>query len=200
MTTLVLVRHGQTDWNLQRRIQGATDIPLNEVGRQQAFEAALLLRERRWDGVITSPLIRARHTAQIIAGELALADPVSLSDIVERNFGEAEGLTREQVFERFPDGVPVPGRERREQVAARVAPALSGLAADHPGQLLIVVTHGGVIGTMLRYVSSGALPQPGEMIPNGSAHEFEFRDGHLLLVRGDEVHGPRDPVASSLMG
>ena len=104
------------------------------------------------------------------------------------------------MLERYPDGVAVPGRETREQVAARVAPALVALAADHPGKSLILVTHGGVIGTMLRYVSNSALPLPGEMITNGSAHEFGFRDGELVLVRGDEIHGPRDPVASSLLG
>lgn len=200
MTTLVLVRHGQTDWNLERRIQGVTDIPLNETGRQQAYEAAQRLRGRLWDRVITSPLSRTRETATIIASELSLPDPISLAEIAERNFGQGEGLTGEEMLERFPDGTVVPGRETREQVAARVAPALAALAVRHPGQALLVITHGGVIGTMLRYVSSGALPLPGEMITNGSAHEFGFRDGALVLVRGDEVHGPRDPVASSLMG
>lgn len=200
MTTLVMVRHGQTDWNLRRRIQGVTDIPLNETGRLQALEAAKRLEDRHWDGVYASPLSRAWETASIIAQQLSLPHPVPLAAIAERNFGEGEGLTGEEVLERFPDGVRVPGRETRDQVAARVAPALQGLATEHPGKTLIVVTHGGVIGTMLRYVSNGALPLPGEMITNGSAHEFGFRDGELVLVRGDDVHGPRDPVASSLMG
>ncbi|WP_111719957.1 histidine phosphatase family protein [Homoserinimonas sp. OAct 916] len=200
MTTLVLVRHGQTDWNRERRIQGLTDIPLNETGRQQALDAAGRLRGRSWDGVITSPLSRARDTALIISEQLSLPAPVSVAEISERNFGEGEGLTGEEVLERFPDGVLIPGRETRAQVAARVTPALAELAASRPGQSLIVVTHGGVIGTMLRYVSGGALPLPGELITNGSVHEFGFRDGQLVLVRGEEVHGPRDPVSASLMG
>ena len=70
MTELYLVRHGETDWNRQRRIQGLTDIPLNETGRRQARDTGMLLRRRRWDGVFSSPLSRAVETASIIAVRL----------------------------------------------------------------------------------------------------------------------------------
>ena len=92
MTLLYLVRHGETDWNLQRRIQGSTDIPLNNTGRQQASRTGRLLARRHWDAVITSPLSRAAETAQIIAVELDLPAPESLPELVERAYGEAEGL------------------------------------------------------------------------------------------------------------
>lgn len=198
MTTLALVRHGQTDWNLNRRIQGSTDIPLNATGRADALAAAERLRTHEWHAVYTSPLRRALDTAVIIADELGLGAPKALATIVERNYGEAEGLTGEQVLERYPDQMEVPGRETREAVTRRVAPALIELAKVHPGSRLIVVTHGGVIGSMLRWVSDGALPVPGEVIANGSVHEFVYQDGDLHIIRGGETHGPRDMVQSAV--
>ena len=189
MTTFTFVRHGQTDWNFQKRIQGSTDVPLNETGREQARETGRVLAERRWDGVVASPLSRARETADIIAAELSAEQPgtveVELVDaLVERSYGEVEGLNYEQITERFP-GHPmnvVPGRERRSEVVARVLPALEALAADHPGESLIVVSHGGVIGSLIRYVTDKALPEQGQAIPNGSAHEFVVDDGHLSIA------------------
>jgi uncharacterized phosphatase len=124
MTELYLVRHGETDWNRQRRIQGLTDIPLNDTGRAQARATGELLARRSWDAVYASPLARARETAAIIAGELGLPGPTLLDALVERNYGDAEGLDWMQVDSRFPHGAAVPGRESREQVGARVVPAL----------------------------------------------------------------------------
>ena len=107
MTELYLVRHGETDWNRQRRIQGLTDIPLNDTGREQARMTGMLLARRRfpgaqWDAVLTSPLSRAAETAAIIAGELGLPAPVSIATMVERNYGEAEGLDFVELERRFP--------------------------------------------------------------------------------------------------
>jgi uncharacterized phosphatase len=84
MTLLYLVRHGETDWNRQRRIQGSTDIPLNATGRDQAARTARLLGRRSWDAILTSPLSRAVETASIISGELGLGAPEVLEDIAER--------------------------------------------------------------------------------------------------------------------
>src|SRR4051794_10846449 len=121
MTELYLVRHGETDWNRQRRIQGLTDIPLNDTGREQARMTGLLLARRRfagahWDAVLTSPLSRAAETGAIIATELGLAAPQSIGAVVERNYGEAEGLDFRELERRFPPGTDVPGRETRGQV------------------------------------------------------------------------------------
>ncbi|WP_291054121.1 histidine phosphatase family protein [Herbiconiux sp.] len=184
MTTFTFVRHGQTDWNFQKRIQGSTDVPLNETGREQARETGRVLAERRWDGIVASPLSRARETAEIIAAELGIDEVELVPELVERSYGEVEGLNAEQIAERFP-GHPmnvVPGRERRSDVVARVLPALEALAEEHPGDSLIVVSHGGVIGSLIRYVTDRALPQQGQMIPNGSAHDFVVDDGHLSIA------------------
>lgn len=193
MTTFTFVRHGQTDWNFQKRIQGSTDVPLNETGREQARESGRVLAERRWDGVVASPLSRAHETAEIIAAELGIDEVELVPELVERSYGEVEGLNAEQIAERFP-GHPknvVPGRERRSEVVARVLPALEALAEEHPGESLIVVSHGGVIGSLIRYVTDRALPQQGQMIPNGSAHDFVVDDGHLSIAEfnGEAIPG-----------
>lgn len=198
MTKIVLVRHGQTDWNLNRRIQGSTDIPLNDTGRADALAAAEALRGEHFDGIIASPLSRALDTARIIATELELGEPGLLDTIVERHYGDAEGLTGEELFKRFPDRNQVPGRETWEKVTARVVPALAELAEANPDKSLIVVTHGGVIGALLRHITDGALPLPAEVIANGSAHVFYYRDGSLQVDRDFEGAGPRDVVTAAV--
>ena len=184
MTLLYLVRHGETDWNRARRIQGSTDIPLNQTGRDQAAVTAALLANRSWDGVYASPLSRAFETASIIAGELGLGTPDTLDAIVERHYGEAEGLNYDQIDARFPGDTPVPGRETRNQVAERVVPALIALAERHPGESLVVVSHGGVIRSVLNEVEPGK--GANELIRNGSVHSFRHVDGALELIAFDD--------------
>jgi uncharacterized phosphatase len=186
MTLLYLVRHGETDWNRERRIQGSTDIPLNEVGREQAARAGALLSRRHWDGIASSPLARAYETAQIIGAELGLADIEILEDLVERAYGEAEGLVDSELAARFPGETEVPGRETREQVAARVLPSLIALAERHPGSNLIVATHGAVIRTVMETVASGSSQHRGKSITNGSIHSFRLVDRDLELVAFDD--------------
>ena len=183
MTTIYLVRHGETDWNRARRIQGSTDIPLNETGRSQAAATGRLLARRQWDGIYASPLGRARETAQIIAREAGLGEPELIPAIVERNYGTAEGMTGEDIDRLFPNGAEVPGRETREAVAERVIAALHELAARHPGESLIVVAHGGVIRSVLNAVEPDS---PVEPIRNGSVHSFRHADGGLSLIAFDD--------------
>ena len=181
MTHLVLVRHGQTDWNRTRRIQGASDIPLNDVGRRQARDAAATLADGGWAAVYTSPLSRAAETASIVAAGLGLPEPVVVPGLAERGYGLAEGLTGDEVRERFR-GAPVPGRESVQSVLARALEELDGLAERHPDDGIVVVTHGGVIGALIRWLTDEQLPAPGNLILNGSSHMFEHRDGALALV------------------
>ncbi len=183
MTRLSLVRHGQTDWNLARRIQGSTDVPLNATGRAQADATGRALAAAAWDAIYTSPLSRAQETASIIAGHVGLAAPTAVDGIAERRYGEAEGLTGPEILARWPEGTPVPGRESREAVVERALPVLLDLAERHDGESLIIVSHGGVIGSLVRHVTGHALPGPGEVIPNGSVHTFVLREGRLELDR-----------------
>lgn len=186
MTLLYLVRHGETDWNLARRIQGKTDVPLNDTGREQARRTGRLLSRRQWDRVVSSPLVRAAETADIIAAELGLGEVERILDIAERNYGEAEGLTTEELAERFPGRAEVPGREGREVVAARVLAALARLGEQHPGERIIVTSHGGVIRAVLNIVAPDEPSHRGIPISNGSVHTFEYTDGGLRLVQFDD--------------
>jgi uncharacterized phosphatase len=184
MTELYLVRHGETDWNAARRIQGRTDIPLNETGREQAHRAGALLARRRWNAIYASPLGRAHETATIIGEHLGMHEVTHLEALIERNYGEAEGMGFDEIEARYPEGVHAPGQETREVVAARVVPALLELAAQHPGERLILVSHGGAIRSVLQAV------QPGTQHPritNASVHSFRVDDaGELRLIAFDD--------------
>jgi uncharacterized phosphatase len=200
MTRLSIVRHGQTDWNLATRIQGSTDIPLNATGRAQAARAALRLidteSDTNWAAIVTSPLARAHESARIVAAVLGLPEPQVVPELTERHHGEIEGLTFAERQARFPDGVAVPGLESRQAVLDRVLPALETLAAEANGRPLIVLCHGGVIGTLIRHATGGSRPTPYELIANGSSHDFAWRNGTLQLdhfdmtvrVRAEDAH------------
>ncbi|GAA4154840.1 phosphatase PhoE [Gryllotalpicola daejeonensis] len=183
MTRISLVRHGQTDWNRDGRIQGRSDIPLNDTGREQAHETGRALRVRRFDGVYASPLVRAFETAEIIAGELGMPEPVAVPGLEERSYGRAEGMTGPEIRAAFGDNrADVPEWEDDASVLARVLEALAGLAAHHEGERILVVVHGGVIGAVARHLTDGARPAKGEAIGNASVHDLEVVDGELRLV------------------
>ena len=183
MTAFALVRHGETDWNRERRIQGSTDIPLNDTGRDQARATGALLASRRWNALVASPLSRAAETARLIGEHVGLAEPELEPRLAERDYGAAEGLTGTEIDVKFPDGADVPGRETREAVAERAVAALHDLAARHPGEAVIVVAHGGVIRSVLESVEPG---RHRGMITNGSVHSFRHADGALELVAFDD--------------
>lgn len=183
MTEIYLVRHGETDWNRARRIQGRTDVPLNDTGREQARRTAELLARRSWDAVLTSPLSRARETAQIIAERLGLGEPAEVPALVERNYGAAEGLNFAQIDARYPEGTEVPGRESRTAVAERVMPELRRIAEEHLGGALVIVSHGGAIRAVLSEVDPAWST---DRITNGSIHSFRFEDGSLRLIAFDD--------------
>ncbi len=189
MTYLSLVRHGQTDWNLARRIQGSTDIPLNAQGREDARTAARALAVHPHDAIYASPLLRARQTAEIIADELGLPAPELLPDVREREFGEGEGMLVVDFLAQYGDWhAPVPGAETLDGAGERALLALHEIArharrrsAPH-AESLIVVTHGGILRSLLGTVSGGTLPREGELLRNGSVHRFEAAPGVLRLL------------------
>ncbi len=183
MTLLYLVRHGETDWNRARRVQGSTDIPLNQTGRAQARATGRLLASRDWDVIIASPLSRAFETATIVAAELGLGAVTPNPAFMERRYGEAEGLDHDEIDDRFPGDTPVPGRESRDAVTARVLPALMEVAEAHRGRTILVVSHGGVIRSVLNAVD----PEGSHgLIRNGSVHSFRYLDGEFELIAFDD--------------
>ena len=182
-TRISLVRHGQTDWNKDGRIQGRSDIPLNDTGREQARETGRALRGRRFDGVYASPLKRALETAAIIASELRMPEPTPVPGLEERSYGQAEGMTGPEIRAAFGDDRhDVPGWEDDASLLTRVLGALARLGAHHAGERVLVVAHGGVIGAVARHLTGGERPAKGEAILNGSVHDLEVVDGELALV------------------
>jgi uncharacterized phosphatase len=140
---IALVRHGETDWNRQRRWQGRSDIPLNHVGREQAVSAAPVLAGRSWSWMLTSPLQRARETGALIAAELPPM-PVDVdAELVEQDYGEADGMINTDAADRWPDG-SFPGMESRSELRDRGIGAIQRIAAGRSGPG-IVVAHGGLI-------------------------------------------------------
>ncbi|MGI6877558.1 histidine phosphatase family protein [Microbacterium sp. gxy059] len=182
MTLIALVRHGQTEWNREGRLQGLSDIPLNDTGRAQAAAAAEALRGGDWELLVASPLVRARETAEIIGSALGLGEPAVRPDLRERAYGDAEGMRLEEYWERYPGGVEIPGAETDEEVVARARRELRAIADDAEGRPVIAVAHGGLIARLLRDVTGGRLPRTGERIGNGSQQVIEVAGSDLRVV------------------
>ncbi len=194
MTTLLtLVRHGETDWNAQRRIQGSTDIPLNDTGRSQAAATAMLLSRRRFDAVVASPLSRAYETGAIIAERLGLAAPATYAGLAERSYGEAEGLTDAEVLRRYPHD-DVPGRESRRALLERATETLAEIAVRFDAGSVVVATHGAVIRSIVNASAPGTVDRTRTPIRNGSVHSFRWDPERFRaeLVRFDD---PLDEVS-----
>ena len=166
MTELLLVRHGETDWNRDRRFQGHADPPLNEMGREQAHALAAELAGERIELVYTSDLCRARETAEIVAASLG-ADLVALRDLREIDVGEWEGLTWPEIEERYPEGARAwheqgfgwEAGETYDELGERVVAALRRIAADHPEQRVLVVGHGGTIRATRAFLEGLSVPE-----------------------------------------
>ena len=158
MTKVILVRHGQTLWNLEMKYQGHCDVELTEKGVEQAMLVAQRLADENVSAVYASDLCRALKTAECIAEKHNL--PVtSIPGLREINFGEWEGLTFEGINSQWtdtmaavfthPDEAQIPGGETFRAVKERATLALEKLVAAHPNQTIVVVSHGGTIRTLL---------------------------------------------------
>jgi broad specificity phosphatase PhoE len=190
-TTLVLVRHAETDWNRERRFQGRADLPLNEAGREQARALAGRLRTEPVTAVYTSPLRRALETAEIVAARLGL-EPRALDALLEIDVGAWEGLTIDEVRARYPERFDVDWRsgwedgETYDELVERVVPALLELGRRHDCGHVLAVTHAGplraAIAASMRLSYDEARPLIGPL-GNCDVHRFELRDGKL-----DRVH------------
>jgi len=175
------IRHGQTDWNRDDRLQGSTDIPLNDAGRAQAHEAAELLRGGGWEAIVSSPLLRARETAQIIADQLRIELGPAYPELVERDYGSLEGESSMEWVARHPDR-DYPGAETLASVVERGIAGLRRIAADYRDRDTVIVCHGTIIRYTLAALAGRRLPG----ITNGSCSMFVL-DGdawEVLSVNG----------------
>lgn len=186
LTTFALIRHGQTDWNAQRRLQGATDIPLNEVGRGQARDAVAVLSGYEWDAIVSSPLSRAAETAKLIADGLGLGVARRVPELTERSFGPAEGLQAGPELEALRIRGGYRGAESEEEAAARGLGALEALAEEFSGGRVLVVAH----GTLLRVSLSRAIGRTLHSIDNAVLNlaHHHARDGwQLEYFNGERI-------------
>ncbi|MBN9141288.1 MAG: histidine phosphatase family protein [Micrococcales bacterium] len=182
--TLAFIRHGQTDWNREGRLQGSSDIPLNDTGREQARAAERMLEEWSWDAVVSSPLSRARETARIVADGLGLPLGPAYDELVERDYGPLEGLPDTEVMARWPKR-DYPGAEPLDAVVARCLRGLARIDADYPGSNVVVVCH----GTIMKYTLIRLTGYPVDVIQNGAVSAIE-RDGdgwRVLTINGEPV-------------
>jgi broad specificity phosphatase PhoE len=192
VATIVLVRHGETDWNLERRWQGHADPELNDTGRAQAEAVARSLAAKPFDALYSSDLVRARETAEIIGRELGL--PIRLdARMREVDVGEWSGLTMPEIEQRYPEGL----RRRREggtgwehgesysAMGDRVVAALRAIAEAHPGGRVLVVTHGGPMSST--WLAGGGTRADWPRTSNCDLDEIAVENGQIRRI--DSVGG-----------
>jgi 2,3-bisphosphoglycerate-dependent phosphoglycerate mutase len=200
MTELIVIRHGETDWNRQHRFQGQIDVPLNAAGQAQAQRLAARLLDERFDVIVSSDLLRARATANVASPPSSLplvAEPLWR----EQSFGVLEGLDVPTIVARHPDlwsswtrhdadyALPGGGESVRD-FHARVLRAVRTLVQRHEGQRVAVFTHGGALDMLWR--SAHGLPLHGPRvcdIPNTGINRLRWRKGGLEIVEwADAAH------------
>ena len=200
-TRFIVVRHGETKWNVEQRIQGHGDSPLTPRGLAQADAIAARLAEERFDALVASDLGRALQTAERIASRTG-HEVVPDARLRERNFGEGEGLTYAEIdrlhpgaFSRTREMDPdyrVPGGETRREFHHRILVAFEELASEHDGERLCVVAHGGVLAAIYRVIHDIPVAQPHTIpIANAAYNAITFEaDAWSLEAWDDTAHLP----------
>lgn len=199
---LLLLRHGQTTWNAERRWQGWAEAPLSALGERQATDAAAHLRGYGFTRACSSDLGRARHTAELIAAELGLrGDVVIEPGLKERDVGPFSGKLTSELIHEFPDAfdpvtqraLHVPGGEPDDVLWARAERAVIGLVERFPDERLLAVSHGGLIRTIERHLGV----DPGTATPNLGGRWLSVDRGALVPgerfvpIEADLVTEPR---------
>lgn len=185
MTKICIVRHGQTDWNKERRLQGRTDIDLNETGERQAADARDYLYNEEWDVLITSPLKRAKRTAEIINERLQVP-LLEMEEFAERYFGEAEGLLIEESRRKYPNGGS-PGQESREEVVDRAIRGVKEIQRKFPNKNVLLVAHGALIGLLLAELSPAEFVYGETRLVNACINTIHFQDNEWNLKEFNQV-------------
>jgi probable phosphoglycerate mutase len=209
---IILIRHGETAWNAERRLQGHLDIPLNPEGERQAKLLAEALAPEPIDLIVSSDLQRARQTAQAVATLRNL--PVHVEPgLRERCYGGFEGLLYAEIEQRFPadfaawqardiDAILPDGKncgETFREFYTRATGAILALAAAHPGGTLALVAHGGVLECAYRMALGLPLETPRDFkVYNASINRFHVEEGRLGLKSWGEVAHLRPAVLDEL--
>jgi probable phosphoglycerate mutase len=205
-TRIIAVRHGETAWNVDSRIQGQRDVGLNDTGRWQARRVGEALAAEEITAVYSSDLGRAHQTAQSIAAVTGV--PVVADEgLRERSFGIFEGKTFDEIHETWPDHAhnwrkripewqPPEGGESLIELRARVTRTLTELAARHPGQQIVVVAHGGVLDALYRVATGQEVNSPRTWeLPNGAINRLLWTpEGFTLVGWSDTQHLDDEPA------
>ncbi|WP_025916802.1 histidine phosphatase family protein [Herminiimonas sp. CN] len=202
-TEILLIRHGETSWNAVKRLQGHSDIALNDQGQAQADALGLALRDEPLAAIISSDLQRARQTAQAVARQQAgPMEVICDSGLRERCYGAFEGLYYSDISQRYPaafaawqardiDAVFPPGERQGESFRAfhaRIAAAMLHWARRYPGQKIALVAHGGVLECAYRAALALPLSTPRDFpILNASINRFRLEGDALRLLSWGEV-------------
>lgn len=198
-TRFVLLRHGETRWNVESRIQGHEDSELTEEGLAQAEALGERMALERFDLLVASDLGRAMRTARAISRRTGHAI-VPDARLRERDFGQCQGLTYGEIDHQYPDlfssvreidpDFAIPGGETRRQFHDRVRSAFDALAREHPGQRLVVVSHGGVLAILYRSIHGIPLGTPHPIpIRNASYNALAWEQGAWRVEAwGDTIH------------
>jgi probable phosphoglycerate mutase len=207
-TRFCLVRHGETAWNAETRLQGHIDVPLNDIGRAQAQSAALSLATQSFDALYSSDLSRTVETAAA-AGALLRLEVRRTQSLRERRLGGFQGLTRAEAQERYPveyarfcardPDDPPPGEGESLRVfSARIEAAFASLAEKHRGETLLIVTHGGVLDIAHRLTTGQSLEAKRDFrLVNAALNWIERRDDRWVLLNWgvtDHLAGARDEI------
>jgi len=211
-TTILLIRHGETAWNAERRLQGHIDIALNPAGLAQAAALGQALADEPLMAVIASDLSRAQQTAQAIAGLQGL--PVQTDALLrERCYGAFEGLLYADIAARYPheyaqwqarqiDAVMPSGERQAEsfrQFYTRSTDAIAEWAGRYVGQTIAIVAHGGVLECAYRAAVGMSLDSPRDFqVKNASVNRFSFTDGQLHLLHWGDVEHLQTPAMDEL--
>jgi len=186
ITELILIRHGETDWNRELRFQGHIDVPLNDMGHEQARRLGLRLAGEPVQQLVSSDLMRTQQTAAPAALQLGL-EIVTSATLREQNFGIAEGMRADEIQKlhprawedwlQFREDHAMPEGESPRQFHARVIEALGRIAVEHAGRNVLVVTHGGVLDMVWRTVRGLGLNGPRQSdIPNAGFNRIRIAD------------------------
>ena len=204
-TTLIVIRHGETEWNRERRMQGTTDTRLSDLGRAQAQALGRRLTDHAFTALYSSDLSRARDTAQAISqhtGRQLVVDP----RLQERRFGIFEGLLAAEIKARYPEeharfasrdpDYVVPGGESASAFTARCLGCLAEIAKRHPGEEVVVVSHGLVLDSLYRaaHALAHGEPRPVPLI-NASMNHFGYgASAWRMVLWGDVSHLAADEI------
>jgi probable phosphoglycerate mutase len=198
-TRLCIIRHGETAWNVEKRIQGHTDIPLNATGRAQALAMAFNAAHHRFNAIYSSDLVRALETARVLAQREDL-EVKCLPQLRERHFGLFQGITAAQGAERYPEAYAhylardldydFETGESLRRFSERVSEAIDWLVRHHSGQTIAAVSHSGVLDVIYRRATGRPLHTPRDFaIPNCALNWFHFdSQGWHLEVWADRHH------------